>query len=162
MVVVFFVFVSFFLFLLFVFILTLGVHILLKGGIFFVGRAVESRTPHFVKVSHFFLPVLDDHPVFSLHKLVAVRGGSCKCGCYLSPCCWEDICAAGDNSSRGGRGQGGGGVRINIHQLACEKPQTQPRTPPSRPRTNLEAAWGGGARVDQKEFIYIYIYKNVV
>lgn len=55
MVVVFFVFVSYFPFVVCFYLDSGGPHPLKKRDIFFIGRAVQSRTPHFIKVSHFFL-----------------------------------------------------------------------------------------------------------
>lgn len=51
-------------------------------------------------------------------------------------------------------------LRINIHQLACEKPQTQPRTAPFGRRTNQEAAWAGGARLIQKG-VFLFVFFNM-
>lgn len=113
MVVVFFVFVRFFFSFVVCFYLYLdsgGPHPFLKGGkgcstnIFFVGRAVQSRTPHFIKVSHFLSLPWTITRCFHYTTESRSKGGvyvNVARGdrCYLSPCCWEDICPAGDNSS---------------------------------------------------------------
>lgn len=154
MVVVFFVFVSFFFFFCCMF-LSLS---WLWGSASFFKRGEGVLDQHFLcwssgtkshsslhkGVTLSFSP-LDDHPVFSLHNRVAVQGGvyvNVARGdrCYLSPCCWEDICPAGDNSSLRllYRGREGDWKTQNKHPPIslesraspawCEKPQTQPRT----------------------------------